>query len=157
MRSEIRSAKQAYIVEGKSTEEAWEEVSLCYDELDALPYLDAVLKETLRVYPPSSVHFRRYASMSNFRCISSNKNFHSAQQDTTLPLQYPVKGVDGTPISAIPLEKGTDVMVSIIASNRNREVWGEDADDWKPERWISGSVSTDKDSTVKYPGVYSSM
>lgn len=43
---------------GGSPAEAWEDVSLSYDDLMALPYLDALLRETLRVYPPSSVHFR---------------------------------------------------------------------------------------------------
>ena len=58
LRSEIRAAKQAYLADGRSSAEKWEEVSLSYDDLMALPYLDALIRETLRVYPPSSVHFR---------------------------------------------------------------------------------------------------
>lgn len=145
LRSEIRAAKQAYLAEGRSPAEAWEDVSLSYDDLMALPYLDALLRETLRVYPPSSVHFR------------------VAKQDTTLPLQYPVRAVDGSSVSVVPLEKGTQLLISIIASNHNKDVWGEDASEWKPERWMTASAeSEDKDiaavkSSVRYPGAYSSI
>ena len=58
LRSEIRAAKQGYLADGRLSAEIWEDVSLTYDDLMALPYLDALLRETLRVYPPSSVHFR---------------------------------------------------------------------------------------------------
>ena len=67
-------------------------------------------------------------------------------------------------LSAIPVEKGTQILVSIIASNRNQDVWGPDADEWKPERWMAASNATTENdiflntgSGVKYPGVYSSM
>jgi cytochrome P450 len=90
--------------------------------------------------------------------------FGRTQQDTTLPLQYPVESTDGTSISTIALKKGTQILVSIIASNRNKGVWGDDADEWRPERWVSSSSAPDKQdisvensSAVKYPGVYSSM
>ena len=35
---------------------------LAYDELEALPYLDAVCRETLRLYPPLSCLFRTCVS-----------------------------------------------------------------------------------------------
>ena len=86
--------------------------------------------------------------------------FSRAKQDTTLPLQYPVRTVDGSSVSVIPLEKGTQLLISIIASNHNKEVWGEDASEWKPERWMTKSEDRDSaavKSSVRYPGAYSSM
>ncbi|PPQ92207.1 hypothetical protein CVT25_008981 [Psilocybe cyanescens] len=85
----------------------------------ALPYLDAVIKETLRVYPPVPTMFRQTLN------------------DTVLPLLHPITGENGTVIHEIPVEKGTDVFVNIIGSNHNPKTWGEDASEWKPERWLS--------------------
>ncbi|GJE85445.1 cytochrome P450 [Phanerochaete sordida] len=142
IRTEVKAAKEKYLAEGRSSAATWQDVSLSYDDLMALPYLDAVIRETLRVYPPSSVHFR------------------VALQDTTLPLQYPVKSIDGKPITSIPVEKGTQILVSIIASNHNKDIWGADASEWKPERWLkTADQTTSKELTdsVKYPGVYNGM
>ncbi|EKM58163.1 uncharacterized protein PHACADRAFT_252249 [Phanerochaete carnosa HHB-10118-sp] len=142
IRSEVKVAKERYLSQGFSTVAAWHDASLSYDDLTALPYLDAVIRETLRVYPPSSVHFRM------------------ASQDTTLPLQYPVNSVDGKPVDAIPIKKGTQILVSIIASNHSKEVWGEDASEWKPERWLNladNEMPKGITDSVKYPGVYCGM
>ena len=54
-----------------------------------------------------------------------------------LPFGVPVKGLDGRDIHEIPVPKGTDVFISILASNRNPELWGPDACEWKPERWFN--------------------
>lgn len=60
-----------------------------------------------------------------------------------------------TEIREIYLKKDTTVYVSIIGANRNKAIWGEDADDWKPERWLKPLPKS-----VDYahlPGVYSQM
>ncbi|KAF9002247.1 cytochrome P450 [Cyathus striatus] len=110
---------------------------LAYDELESLPYLDAICRETLRLYPPVSVVFR------------------TANQDIMLPLSTPLKGVDGKDIPEIYVPKGTNVFVSILASNRNPEIWGEDVMEWKPERWLSPLPNSVKDAHI--PGIYSNM
>ncbi|KAJ3514909.1 hypothetical protein NLJ89_g2097 [Agrocybe chaxingu] len=89
-----------------------------YDTLVHLPYLDAVCRETLRLYPPLAVINR------------------TTRADVILPLGNPVKGIDGIDIHQLEIPNGTDVFISIIASNRNPEYWGPDALEWKPERWL---------------------
>lgn len=34
---------------------------------------------------------------------------------------------------------GTNVLISILGANRNKDVWGADADEWRPERWLTAS------------------
>lgn len=72
-----------------------------------------------------------------------------------LPLANPIRGLNGKWISEIFVPKGTRIIVGIRACNRNKDLWGEDALEWKPERWLSplpGSVTE-----ARIPGVYSNM
>ncbi|KAH9930181.1 cytochrome P450 [Amylocystis lapponica] len=110
---------------------------LSYDELMQLPYLDAVCRETLRLYPPVTI-IRR-----------------DARKDAILPLSEPIRGRDGTLIHEIPVPKGTQIVVGIQGSNCNKALWGEDALEWKPERWLSPLPDTVTNARV--PGVYSNL
>ncbi|KXN82787.1 Cytochrome P450 3A6 [Leucoagaricus sp. SymC.cos] len=80
---------------------------LNYDQLVTLPYLDAVCRETLRVFPPVNLAFLR-----------------TARSDMLLPLSKPVRYVDGQERTEIFVAKGTNVIVSASY-------------EWKPERWLS--------------------
>lgn len=51
LRSEIRKAK----CDHGGSKNGWEDVNLPYDTLVGLPFLDAVVRETLRVHPPTSL------------------------------------------------------------------------------------------------------
>ncbi|KAJ3994079.1 cytochrome P450 [Lentinula boryana] len=108
-----------------------------YEELIALPYLDAVCRETLRLYAPASIVTRR------------------TRQDTVIPLHQPITGLDGTEMYEVAIPKNTSVIVSISNANRNSELWGEDADEWKPERWLSPLPKALVDARI--PGVYSHL
>lgn len=73
-----------------------------------------------------------------------------------LPLMWPIKSADGkSEIREIPLRKNTNIIISIINANRSKGIWGEDAAEWKPERWIGKAL--DEVAKVRLPGVYSSM
>ena len=83
LRSEIRDAKRRLLSEVGvgSANDRWEDVALSYDQLMASPYLDAIIRETLRVHPPSSVHFRecveRYLSrLFNLMYLTGQKSRH---------------------------------------------------------------------------------
>lgn len=84
------------------------------------------------------------------------QHYFRTRKDVVLPLLWPIKSVDGkSEIREIPLRKNTNVVISIFNANRSEEIWGEDANEWKPERWIG--KSPDEVANVRLPGVYSSM
>ncbi|QRV93490.1 cytochrome P450 family protein [Ceratobasidium sp. AG-Ba] len=108
-----------------------------YDEVNSLPLLDAVCRETLRLYPPVPVLERQ------------------PTKDWVVPLRYPVKGRDGTPLCEIVVKKGTHIYLALREANRCKETWGEDADIFRPERWLDPKSQSFGDN--KTPGVYSSI
>ncbi|RPD54902.1 cytochrome P450 [Lentinus tigrinus ALCF2SS1-7] len=110
---------------------------LGYDDLVSLPYLDAVCRETLRLHAPAPFRFRE------------------TREDVVLPLSEPVRGRDGKMINEIPLPKDTTVLVGVTSSNTSKALWGEDAYEWKPERWLSPLPETVAEA--KIPGVYSNL
>ena len=55
-----------------------------------------------------------------------------------MPLSKPVKSADGkTSISGVLVPQGTDLIIAYGAANTLKDVWGEDAYQWNPERWLS--------------------
>ncbi|EPT01796.1 hypothetical protein FOMPIDRAFT_1048392 [Fomitopsis schrenkii] len=110
---------------------------LVYDDLGRLPILDATIRETLRLYPPATILFR------------------TANKDTVLPLSEPVHTTDGKIMDAIPVAKGSQCLVGFIGSNMSKTMWGEDALEWKPERWLSTLPTAVTESRI--PGVYSNL
>ncbi|KAI0365141.1 cytochrome P450 [Pilatotrama ljubarskyi] len=117
--------------------EASDGEDLDYDKLVSLPYLDAVCRETLRLHSPISTAFRE------------------TRQDVVMPLSEPVIGLDGAKISETFVPKDTTVIVGIISWNRNKAVWGDDASEWKPERWLSKLPASVTEAKV--PGIYSNL
>lgn len=72
-----------------------------------------------------------------------------------LPLAKPIIDIHGKKRTEIIVPNGTTITLSILGANTNTEMWGEDAREWKPERWISGLPSTVGEA--KLPVVYSNM
>ncbi|KAI0628761.1 cytochrome P450 [Trametes polyzona] len=110
---------------------------LDYDEVMGLPYLDAVCRESLRLSPPVPITLRQVI------------------KDGVLPLSAPIRGLDGTLIESLPVKKGMWVVADLKMSNCNKELWGEDADEWKPERWLKPLPTALEDARI--PGVYSHL
>ncbi|KAJ8584308.1 hypothetical protein M405DRAFT_698205, partial [Rhizopogon salebrosus TDB-379] len=83
-----------------------------------LPLLDAVVRETFRLYPSLPI------------------------LTASVPLQFPVQSASGKEkisACAVPMAKNQRVVVSILAANHSQAVWGEDASEWKPERRLNSS------------------
>lgn len=72
--------------------------------LEELPFLNAVINETLRLYP-------------------------------TVPLTQRV-AIKDTSLAGFYIPSGTSVYISPWLIQRSHEVWGPEADQFRPERWI---------------------
>ncbi|KAJ3281487.1 hypothetical protein HDU76_008917, partial [Blyttiomyces sp. JEL0837] len=47
-------------------------------------------------------------------------------------------------IDGYPIPKGTNILVPVYAVHRLSEYWGDDAEEWKPDRWDSRPVDSDE-------------
>lgn len=79
----------------------------------------------------------------------------SALEDTILPLSRPIRGVDGSSIHEVPIPKGSSILIGVLGSNTNKAIWGEDASEWRPERWLEPMPSTISEASI--PGVFSNL
>ncbi|KAK0184869.1 cytochrome P450 [Armillaria mellea] len=97
-------------------------------DYDSTPLLNAAINESLRLHP--IVHtFSRYAA-----------------EDDTIPSSEPVRTRTGEMWNEIPVEKGQMVMISAFTYNQLATIWGDNADEWVPERFsnlqkVKGSFS----------------
>lgn len=90
-----------------------------YDQLQSsLPYLDAVLHETLRVHP-ALIDIVRVAT-----------------EDDIIPLSEPLITESGEVVNSITVARGTHIGIPVSCVNRSTRLWGEDAMDFRPERWL---------------------
>ncbi|OAA53167.1 cytochrome P450 monooxygenase CYP52X1 [Cordyceps fumosorosea ARSEF 2679] len=85
---------------------------ITFEGLKNLTYLQWCVNETLRLYPIVPMNGR------------------SAVKDTVLPVGG---GPDGR--SPILVRKGQDVGYSVHVMHHRTDLWGADADDFRPERW----------------------
>lgn len=76
-------------------------------------------------------------------------------KDAVLPLSRPIQTTDGSTMSELVVPQGTNIVIGIMASNRDKALWGEDAHEWKPERWLKPLPEAVEQAAV--PGVYSHL
>jgi len=104
------------------------------DDLNGLRYLDFVVRETLRLYSPVPAVTRE------------------AMKDDCIPLSKPFTDTKGIVRNEIQIRKGQSVMVPITLINRDKSIWGEDAAEFKPERWANIP-----DAATSVHGVWSNL
>ncbi|KAJ3883015.1 cytochrome P450 [Lentinula edodes] len=108
-------------------------INLTANDYDSMPFFNAVIKEGLRLHP-----------------IVPNIS-REAGSDDNIPLEYPVTSESGERLSHVPVAKGQRISINIAMYNRLTQVWGDDANRWRPERFMNEKK---KDITV---GVYSNL
>lgn len=94
LREEVRAALPSVT----STE------SINSQDIDKLPYLNAVLNEVMRLFPPVPLTLRETVA------------------DTTIQGHF--------------VPRGTTVVICPWAINTSRQLWGDDARDFNPDRWM---------------------
>ncbi|KAJ7272844.1 cytochrome P450 [Mycena rebaudengoi] len=104
------------------------------DELNALPYLDCVVRETLRIHAPVPSTIR------------------VAMQDDIVPLGTPFTDVNGNVHETLKVTKGQTILIPILAMNRDPAIWGPDSMEFIPERWESETPISNS-----IPGVWGHM
>ncbi len=108
-----------------------------FEQLKSLKYLQAVISESQRLYPIVP------------------ENSRVAIADTQLPVGG---GRDGK--SPVFAPKGRLVHWSIYAMHRRKDLFGEDAEEFKPERWLDGADGSKGLRTgweyLPFSGMYSS-
>ncbi|THV06953.1 cytochrome P450 [Dendrothele bispora CBS 962.96] len=104
------------------------------DELSALPYLDAFVREVLRLHAPVTFIAR------------------AAVKDDIIPLKEPVIDVNGKTLTELHVKKGQLIQIPIQSMNKDKKLWGEDAWEFKPERW-----GKEPEAAHEIPGVWSHL
>ncbi|KAK0457464.1 cytochrome P450 [Desarmillaria tabescens] len=94
--------------------------ALTSNDYDSMVWLNACIKEALRLHPLVYALSRESA------------------QDDVLPLAEPITTSDGKLCSQIPISKGQVIMASVYTYNRLPSVWGNDAEEWNPGRFVDG-------------------
>ncbi|KAI6020453.1 cytochrome P450 [Pisolithus microcarpus] len=104
-------------------------------DLEGMAYTVAVVKEVLRCH-----------------CTLPHV-YRVAVRDDVVPLAKPIR--TGVAVATeIRIPEGTRIVGSIAGYNRNPDVWGDDADKFKPDRWTSMSDDGKEAVTV---GVYANL
>jgi len=114
----IQERLRAEIMESLEKIRARGDSDFSVNDFDSMPYLLAVGKEILRLHP-AVFEITRVAT-----------------KDDLLPFTKPVVGVSGKVYRELPIPAGTLIFISIVGYNLNKDVWGPDAYEFRPERWL---------------------
>lgn len=90
-----------------------------YDAVKDLPYVDAVIKETMRIHSTSSLGLPRLVP--------------AVSPENPNPKPVEILGYSFPP--------GTALSVPAYTIHHSKEIWGKDADDFVPERWEEGRLT----------------
>lgn len=113
LRAEIRAAKRTVRERG--------DVSLSVQDMESMPFLQAVVREVLRFHPVVPHTYRQ------------------AGKDDVLPLSKPLTLRSGEVVTEVAIPAGIRLVLSVAGYNRDKGIWGEDAHTFNPERFLHRS------------------
>ena len=107
LRAELQSFNTSFpTFPGPDDRDGWQ---VLWTELDSLPLLNNVIRESLRVIPP--VH----------------SSIRVAMRDDEIPTSEAVKMRDGSVKWGVKIRKGQFIHIPVESMNCDKGVWGEDA------------------------------
>jgi len=122
------------IMETRKKIKARGETEFTTNDFDAMPYMSAVMKETLRLHPVVA-DIPRYSA-----------------KDDVLPLANPITTRSGKVIHELPIPKGLRLTLSFYAYQTNKDLWGDDALVFNPDRWLE-----EREKSGALIGVYANL
>ncbi|PBK71918.1 cytochrome P450 [Armillaria solidipes] len=99
---------------------------LNYDSISNLSFLDAVIREGLRLHAPSP------------------RTDRVALEDDVIPFSRPIVAANGHAITSLPIKAGQIIQIPTSVLNTDPEVWGPDAHVFKPSRWLEEAMPSDQ-------------
>lgn len=100
-----------------------------YDSVKDLPYLNAVIDETLRIHSTSSLGLPRMVP--------------GVSPENPTPKSIEILGYTFPP--------GTSLSVPSYTLHHSKEIWGPDADSYDPDRWLDGRpTQRQKDAFIPF-------
>ncbi|KDQ53508.1 hypothetical protein JAAARDRAFT_39194 [Jaapia argillacea MUCL 33604] len=112
-----------------------DEIQSLHTTISELPFLHNVAREVLRLIPP--VH----------------SSLRVATQDDEIPTSSPVYDRSGKrERRSVRVPKGSFVHVAVEAFHLDKEIWGEDAWDFNPDRWDNLP-----EAVLAQPGLFSNL
>lgn len=108
--------------------------SLTYEALGKMQYLHAAVTEAARIYPPVPMVTPSLHHLSISLEVCTLLAVDGTLQDTKMCL------TDDTLPDGTIVKKGDFVAYSAYCMGRLERLWGADASEFKPERWLKGGV-----------------
>lgn len=116
LQTRLRAELQTVTLYSPSSTDPVDQTTL--NTLNALPLLDAVVRETLRIYSPVFGIGR------------------TAMCDDVVELEKPFVDRKGVTRNHVVVPKGHSVIVPVFTMHRSTSIWGPDATEFNPDRWL---------------------